>query len=265
MWQAAAAKAGGVEALAARLREGTFVWFGDVGVVGTAHIHTLTGAHLHPTHSATTGYYTELGSDADNDRSPYRAPRPLSAGEWRRVQLARALASPAPPRLLLLDDPALLMSDAEARAFVGRLRRALVRGGEWGSNPPAVVIATQRPVPLAGYADRVAILEGGRVLQYGTPRQVVPSALLPGPSQGQRPGQGSSQQQLQRQQQLQAAFGVAGSVASSPAAASSGGGTGTTGVAPQRQPRARGVRWGGGSTTSNSDSEDEVYLFSREG
>lgn len=197
-----------------------------------------------------------------------------SGGEWRRVQLARALATPphaAPPQLVLLDEPTLLMSDEEAWGFMARLRRTLREewGAAAGSSPPVVVIASQRP-SLAAFADQVAILDGGRVLQYGSPQQVVPSALLGGGGSGRQPQQPQSQgqqrgrpqpqaaasRQHQQQQQPAAGYGLA---SSSPPAAK------TAAPAALPPPRTRGVRWGGGSITSNSDNEDEVYLFEREG
>lgn len=215
----------------------------------------LTDSHVYIFHTkpTITGYYTELG-DGSSDCGP-RA-RPLSGGEWRRIQLARALAlnprshqGPTAPQLVLLDDPTLLMSDVEAKAFMARLRQAVKE--EWGS--PCVVVASQRPV-LAGYADQVAILDGGRVLQYGSAREIVPAALLGG-QQAKQP-QPQRRQQRQPQPQQQAGYNRQQQQAAAPASS----------AGPAAVPsRTRGVRWGGGSTTSNSDNEDEVYLFEREG
>lgn len=139
-----------------------------------------------------------------------------------------------------------------------RLRRVMKE--EWGN--PVVILASQRPL-LAAYADQVAILDDGRVLQYGSPQQIVPSPLLGPASAGAQPQQRQPRRTQQprgqgQQQPRYPAGGAAGPASSSstPAAAA---------AASMPAPRTRGVRWGGGSTTSNSDDETEVYLFDREG
>ncbi|MGH2857164.1 MAG: ABC transporter ATP-binding protein [Solirubrobacteraceae bacterium] len=82
----------------------------------------------------------------------------LSGGQRQRVTLARALLADA--RAVVLDDP-LSSVDTEAEvAIVAALRESL-RGR-------AVLLATQRLSTLA-LADRVAVLEGGRVVQQGEP------------------------------------------------------------------------------------------------
>lgn len=93
------------------------------------------------------------------DHAQHR-PRALSGGQAQRVALARALATE--PRLLLLDEP-LAALDAGARGDVRRdLRRHLtiVDGVR--------LLVTHDPVDAYALADRVVILETGRVLQTGT-------------------------------------------------------------------------------------------------
>jgi len=86
-------------------------------------------------------------------------PAALSGGEAQRVALARALA--IDPRLLLLDEP-LAALDATTRAEVRReLRRHLA------SFDGARLLVTHDPLEAAALADRLVILEGGRVVQSG--------------------------------------------------------------------------------------------------
>jgi len=87
-------------------------------------------------------------------------PGALSGGQAQRVALARALATE--PRLLLLDEP-LAALDATSRA---ELRRELKRHLDTFAGIRLVV--THDPVEAAALADRVVVLEGGRVLQAGT-------------------------------------------------------------------------------------------------
>ncbi len=91
-------------------------------------------------------------------------PRELSSGQAQRVALARALAPD--PRLLLLDEP-LAALDAGIRAEVRRgLRRHLDSFGG------ACVLVTHDPVDAWMLADRVAVMEAGRIVQSGTTADV---------------------------------------------------------------------------------------------
>ncbi len=91
-------------------------------------------------------------------------PRQLSGGQAQRVALARALA--LEPRLLLLDEP-LSALDAGARIEVRReLRRHL-------SEVRAVrLLVTHDPVDALALADRLVIVEQGRVTQTGSAAEV---------------------------------------------------------------------------------------------
>ncbi len=91
-------------------------------------------------------------------------PRALSGGQAQRVALARALATS--PRLLLLDEP-LAALDAHARVELRRdLRRHLA------AYQGTRVLVTHDPVEAMTLADRLVVLEGGRVSQAGTPAEV---------------------------------------------------------------------------------------------
>jgi molybdate transport system ATP-binding protein len=91
-------------------------------------------------------------------------PRALSGGQAQRAALARALATH--PRVLLLDEP-LAALDAGTRSAVRRdLRRHL------GSFDGMRMLVTHDPVDAYALADRVAILDRGRVVQVGTLAEV---------------------------------------------------------------------------------------------
>ena len=93
------------------------------------------------------------------DHADHR-PSALSGGQAQRVALARALVTE--PRLLLLDEP-LAALDAGTRREVRRdLRHHLdaVTGVR--------LLITHDPVDAYALADRVVILEAGRVVQAGT-------------------------------------------------------------------------------------------------
>jgi molybdate transport system ATP-binding protein len=89
-----------------------------------------------------------------------RRPSELSGGQAQRVAIARALA--VDPEVLLLDEPMAAL-DLEAKAELRELL-ADVLGRHGG---PAVVV-THDPADAELLADRVGVLEGGRLRQLGT-------------------------------------------------------------------------------------------------
>lgn len=91
-------------------------------------------------------------------------PRSLSGGQAQRAALARALATN--PRLLLLDEP-LAALDAGTRSSVRRDLRRYLETFE-GMR----ILVTHDPVDAYALADRVAILDAGRIMQVGTLAEV---------------------------------------------------------------------------------------------
>ena len=101
----------------------------------------------------------------------------LSGGERQRVHLARVLAQlwePLPdgePRYLLLDEPTASLDLAHQHALL-RLARA------WAAADVGVLIVLHDLNLAAQYADRIAMLKGGRLLVVGTPAEVLrPEAI----------------------------------------------------------------------------------------
>jgi molybdate transport system ATP-binding protein len=88
-----------------------------------------------------------------------RKPRQLSGGQAQRVALARALA--VDPALLLLDEP-LAALDARTRLDTrAQLQRHL------GEHAGATLLVTHDPLDALVLADRLVIVEDGRVVQEG--------------------------------------------------------------------------------------------------
>ncbi len=90
--------------------------------------------------------------------------RELSGGQMQRVALARALA--AEPRLLLLDEPFSGLNEG-LRDEMGRLVKKLHR--EKGLTTVLITHDRQEALRLA---DRVALMQDGRILQCGTPEEI---------------------------------------------------------------------------------------------
>jgi iron complex transport system ATP-binding protein len=88
----------------------------------------------------------------------------LSGGEWQRVRIARALAQE--PRALVLDEPGTAL-DIRHEMEVMELLRRLVGDGM------AVLIITHHLNLAARYADRMLLLDRGRVVVEGIPGEVL--------------------------------------------------------------------------------------------
>jgi molybdopterin-binding protein len=91
----------------------------------------------------------------------------LSGGEAQRVGLARALA--LEPQLLFLDEPSADLDVAVRRRLLADLERILRRAA------PAIVLITHDPGEAFALADRVAVMEHGRVVQEGSPETLFES------------------------------------------------------------------------------------------
>jgi molybdate transport system ATP-binding protein len=96
----------------------------------------------------------------------HQMPVALSGGQAQRVALARALV--LQPGVVLLDEP-LAALDATSRGAVRHdLPRWLSETRSGDGAPPARVVVTHDPVDAHALADRVVVLESGRVTQTGT-------------------------------------------------------------------------------------------------
>jgi energy-coupling factor transport system ATP-binding protein len=84
----------------------------------------------------------------------HRYPRDLSAGQRQRVALASVLVTK--PEIILLDEPTLGM-DPQTQANLSQLLKS------WRTQGTAILIATHDVEFAAAYADRVIILEKGRI------------------------------------------------------------------------------------------------------
>ncbi|MFR9779769.1 ABC transporter ATP-binding protein [Micromonospora sp. MS34] len=86
-------------------------------------------------------------------------PRQLSGGQAQRVALARALA--VEPTLLLLDEPLAALDAATRLDTRAELQRHL------GEHSGATLLVTHDPLDALVLADRLVIVEHGRVVQEG--------------------------------------------------------------------------------------------------
>jgi energy-coupling factor transport system ATP-binding protein len=93
-----------------------------------------------------------------------RSPAHLSGGQQRRLAIASVLAMQ--PGILVLDEPVAGLDPAMRRAVLDVVAELRRRGS-------TVVMATQDADAAAGLADRVIVLDAGRIVMEGTPQQVL--------------------------------------------------------------------------------------------
>lgn len=145
----------------------------------TAIENVLAGAHLKQRSSA-FAQMLWLGSARREEREltaradalldlvglkPFRdvAATDLPMGGQKLLEVVRALMSQ--PRLLLLDEPAAGLNDAET-AELAELLRAVRDAGI------SVVVVEHNMSLVMGVADQVIVLDAGSVVASGTPRQI---------------------------------------------------------------------------------------------
>lgn len=103
--------------------------------------------------------------EVDAEQLADRRPRQLSGGQAQRVAIARALA--AEPDVLLLDEPLSGLDVAVAAAVRAVLRNVVTRDGR------ATVLITHDLLDVYTLADRVLVLEGGRIAEVGPVSEVL--------------------------------------------------------------------------------------------
>lgn len=100
-----------------------------------------------------------------------RYPRELSGGEQQRAGVARAIA--AEPRVLLMDEPFGAV-DAIVRATLQDETRRIARVLE-----TTILFVTHDVDEALRLADRIVVMRGGQVVQYGTPLEILTAPASP--------------------------------------------------------------------------------------
>ena len=104
-----------------------------------------------------------LLADVEADHLAARRPAELSGGQAQRVAVARALA--ADPALLLLDEP-LAALDIHSAPLLRRLFKRVLAGRQ-------AIIVTHDVLDALMLADRVVIMQDGRIAEEGPTRTVL--------------------------------------------------------------------------------------------
>jgi cobalt/nickel transport system ATP-binding protein len=106
-----------------------------------------------------------MGISQLKDRPPYR----LSGGEKKRVALASVLI--LDPEVLLLDEPTATLDPRTQSQIVDLIQ-------QWKGTSKTVITATHQLEIVEDIADRVFVLEAGKVIATGTPVEVLANSDL---------------------------------------------------------------------------------------
>lgn len=89
--------------------------------------------------------------------------RNLSYGDQRRLEIARALATS--PKLLILDEPAAGLNEAEGLALMDTIRKIRERG-------VTILLIEHDMKVVMSISDRIVVLDDGRKIAEGTPADI---------------------------------------------------------------------------------------------
>jgi len=95
----------------------------------------------------------------------HRSARKISGGEAQRTSLARAFA--IQPELLLLDEPFASLDPPSRESLIEDLDRILRQ------TQTTTIFATHDRLEALRLSDRIAVLNGGKIIQIGSPEEVM--------------------------------------------------------------------------------------------
>jgi ATP-binding cassette subfamily B protein len=141
----------------------------------TVHTNISLGANLDGHSAAIDRAITAAGAQNIISRLPdglqtalgtwFEGGAELSVGEWQRIALARSLFRETP--VLLLDEPTAAMDSWAEAEWVENLKKLAI--------DKTVVIITHR-LTTAMHADRIHIMDRGRIVESGTHRELISAA-----------------------------------------------------------------------------------------
>ena len=118
-------------------------------------------------HGEITSWLGRVGLAGLGERYPHQ----LSGGQQQRAALARAMAPD--PQVLLMDEP-FASVDIVLRRRLRRDCRLLLR--ERGTT---TLLVTHDPDEALDIADRIAVMEAGHIVQFGTPQELYSAPATP--------------------------------------------------------------------------------------
>lgn len=141
--------------------------------IGT-QISEVLRAHLSLTRAERKTRVMELLREVgfnDPERIYAAYPHELSGGQRQRVVIAQAMAGR--PALIIADEPTSKL-DSQLQAEILALLADVVR-----RHKAALILITHDPAILVGFADRIAVMYAGRIVEEGSTNDVLRNPLHP--------------------------------------------------------------------------------------
>ena len=137
-------------------------------------VRQVLAAHSSPgksaLHQRTQQVFAEVFPE-DADRISHSYPHQLSGGQRQRVLIAQAIV--CCPSVVIADEPTASLDPATQMEILAVFRALRERRGL------AMIFITHNPALLSGFADRVLVLYGGRVVECGPAEGVLASPRHP--------------------------------------------------------------------------------------
>jgi len=137
-------------------------------------IRQVLAAHTQASNSVLRERTSEILSllfSADAGRVSNSYPHQLSGGQRQRVLIAQAIA--CRPSIIIADEPTSSLDPSTQMEILGLFRTLQKKLGL------AMIFITHNPALLSGFADRVLVLYGGRVVECGPAEAVLASPRHP--------------------------------------------------------------------------------------
>lgn len=131
----------------------------------TVHENVAVGAMFgRPEHADVVKVTREALATAGIEDLAERTAEGLTVGALRKLEIARAIATR--PRMLLADEPCAGLNPMETEEMVGCLRNVRERG-------TTVWLVEHDMKAVTSICDRILVIDAGRKIAEGTPREVV--------------------------------------------------------------------------------------------